>query len=417
MTTYPVTALRAVALAAQNLHHSNESEPKATFDSIYQVVDQSGCVQIDTLHMVRRSHYLVPWSRMGTYNPDDFDDLLFGENRRLFEGWEHAASIIPLNEYRYQMPRQRNMREEPTSGHNRWLSELVQKDIVPQVLERIRKEGAIKVSNFESDGHKGGTWWNWRPAKVALEYLYSRGELMIAGRDKFQRKYDLSERVLPKWVDTSEPTAEECDQFWIERGAKALGICTVRQAGDYTWMKVTKARPPFDKLLKEGVLLPIKGRLADGQTADLVIHRDNLLLLERAADGELKPERTTFLSPFDNLFWASQRDEMLWGFHKSLEAYLPAAKRKYGYFCLPILHKDRLVGRFDPKLERKSGTLILRSIYLEPGVKLGGRLIRDIANCMRDFMKFHEAKDLVIERSEPAGLGTKLLAAAATQGR
>ncbi len=417
MTTYPVSVLRAVALAAQNLHHANGSEPATDIDSIFQIVDQSGCVQIDTLHMVRRSHYLIPWSRMGTYIPDDLDKLVFGEDRRLFEGWEHAASIIPLNEYRYQMPRQRNLREEPTSGHNRWLNELVQKEFVPLVLERIRKEGAIKVSNFESDGHRGGTWWNWRPAKVALEYLYSRGELMIAGREKFQRVYDLSERVLPKWVDTSEPTVEECDRFWVERGAKALGVCTVRQAGDYTWMKVTKARPQFEKLVKEGVLLSIKGRLADGQAADLVIHRDNLPILERAADGELKPERTTFLSPFDNLFWASKRDEMLWGFHKSLEAYLPAAKRKYGYFCLPILHKDRLVGRFDPKLERKSGTLILRSIYLEPGVKLGGKLIQDVANSMRDFMKFHEAKNLVIERSEPAELGKKILAAAASQGR
>jgi uncharacterized protein len=107
----------------------------------------------------------------------------------------------------------------------------------------------------------------------------------------------------------------------------------------------------------------------------------------------------------------------LWGFHKFLEAYLPAAKRKFGYFCLPILHKERLVGRFDPKLERKSGTLILRSIYLEPGVKLGGKLVEDIATSMRDFMKFHEAKDLVIERSEPAELGKKLLAAAAISGK
>jgi uncharacterized protein YcaQ len=414
MTTYPISVLRTVALATQNLTDANGSECPANLDSLYQLIDQIGCIQIDTLHMVRRSHYLVPWSRIGTYNPDDFDSLLFGNPHRLFEGWEHAASVIPLTEYRYQMPRQRNLREEPTSGHNRWLNELVQKDFVPQVLERIRKDGAIKVSNFESHGHPGGTWWNWRPAKVALEYLYSRGELMIADRDKFQRVYDLSERVLPKWVNMSEPTAEERDRFWVERGAKALGVCTTRQAGDYTWMKVSKARPPFEKLLKEGILLPINGKLASGQTADLVIHRDNMPLLEKAADGELKAERTTFLSPFDNLFWASQRDEMLWGFHKSLEAYLPATKRKYGYFCLPILHKDRLVGRFDPKLERKSGTLILRSIYLEPGVKLGGKLLKDVANCLRDFMKFHEAKDLVIERSVPAELGRKLLTATAT---
>jgi uncharacterized protein YcaQ len=246
---------------------------------------------------------------------------------------------------------------------------------------------------------------------VALEFLYSQGELMIADRAKFQRVYDLTERVLPEWVDMTEPTVEERDRFWVERGAKSLGIFTARQAGDYTWMKVTRSRPHIEALIKNGTLLPIQGRLADRQTADLLIHRDNLPLLEQAADGEFKAERTTFLSPFDNLFWAARRDEMLWGFRKSLEAYLPAQKRIYGYFCLPILHQDRLVGRFDPKLERKTATLILRGLFLEPGVKLSERLVRDVANAMRDFMKFHEARRLVIERSEPAAFQKKLVAA------
>jgi hypothetical protein len=334
---------------------------------------------------------------------------MFGAERRLFEGWQHAASIIPLTEYRYQMPHQRNLREHPTSWYHRWLDELVQKDFVPQVRERIRREGALKVSNFESDGHKGGTWWNWRPAKVALEFLYAFGDLMIADRVKFQRVYDLTERVLPKWVDTTEPTVEERDRFWVERGAKALGVCLPRHAGDYTWMKVTRSRPIVETLVKNGTLLPITGKLADGKTAELLVHRDNLSLLEQAADGALSAERTTFISPFDNLFWAARRDEMLWGFHQALECYLPAPKRVYGYFCLPILHKDRLVGRFDPKLERKTGLLRLKALYLEPGVKPGEELIKDVAAAMRDFMKFHDAKELVIERSEPAAFGKKLM--------
>ena len=409
MTIYPVSALRAVALRTQNLHLANGNESLPTPDSLFQVINQIGCVQIDTLHMVRRSQYLVPWSRVGTYNPNDFDNLIFGPERRLFEGWEHAATLIPLAEYRYQMPHQRNLREHPTNWYNRWLNELVQKDFVPQVLERIRHEGALKVSNFESDGHKGGTWWNWRPAKVALEFLYAYGELMIADRAKFQRVYDLTERILPKWVDTNEPSVDERDRFWVERGARALGVCTGRQAGDYTWMKVTRSKPHAEALIRDGVLIPITGKLANGETGELLIHRDNLPLLEQAADRAFKADRTTFLSPFDNFFWAARRDEMLWGFHKSLEAYLPAPKRTYGYFCLPILHKDRLVGRFDPKLERKTGTLILRALYLEPGVKSSEELVKDVASAMRDFMAFHEAMELVIERSEPAVFGKKLL--------
>ncbi len=409
MIIYPAAALRTVALHAQSLHSANDRDRRAKPDRLFQIINKIGCVQIDTLHMVRRSQYLVPWSRLGTYEPKDFDNLIFGPERRLFEGWEHAATIIPLAEHRYQMPHQRNMREHPTTWYNRWLNELVNKEFVPLVLERVRREGALKVSNFESDGHVSGAWWNWRPAKVALEFLYSFGDLMIANRDKFQRVYDLTERVLPDWVDRSEPTVEERDRFWVERGAKALGICLPRHAGDYTWMKVTKSRPIVEGLIKEGILLPVTGELASGKSSDLIIHRDNLRLLEQAADGALKAERTTFLSPFDSLFWASRRDEMLWGFHKSLECYLPAHKRIYGYFCLPILYKDRLVGRFDPKLERKTGTLILRALYLEPGVKATDELVGNVAGALRDFIKFHLARELVIERSEPAAFGRKII--------
>jgi uncharacterized protein YcaQ len=149
--------------------------------------------------------------------------------------------------------------------------------------------------------------------------------------------------------------------------------------------------------------------MANGEKADLIIHRDNLALLEQAADGALKAERTTFLSPFDNLLWANRRDEQFWGFHQSIEAYLPAPKRVYGYFCLPILHKERLVGRFDPKLERKSGTLRLKALYLEPGIEPTEELVHDTAAAMRDFMAFHEARELVIERSEPAAFAVELL--------
>ena len=406
MTIYPTAALRALALRAQNLHSA--SFAPVTRDAIRQTVEQIGCVQIDTLHVVRRSQYLVLWSRLGTYNPADFDALQSVADRRLFEGWQHAACIIPLTGYRYQMPHQRNLREHPTNWYQRWLTEHGHPETIQMVRERIRRDGALRVSDFERGDHPGGAWWNWRPAKVALEYLYAFGDLMIAERINFQRVYDLTERVLPNWVDTSEPTVEERDRFWVEQGAKAMGVGLPRHAGDYTWMKVTKSRPIVAALIKNGTLIPVQGKLMDGTTAELVVHRENLSLLEQAAEGLLKPERTTFLSPFDNLWWAARRDEMFWGFHQSLECYLPAPKRVYGYFSLPILHKDRFVGRFDPKLERKDGLLRIKALYLEPGVKSSEELVKSVADAMRDFMKFHEAKELVIEHSEPAVFGKKL---------
>jgi hypothetical protein len=409
MTVYSNAALRAVALRTQNLHAKNGRASTPRRDSVLAAIEQVGCVQIDTLQMVARSQYLTLWSRLGTYDPQDFDELLFGTEKKLFEGWQHAACIIPLTEYRYQLPHQRNLREHPTTWYSRWMSEPGHSETIQHVRERVRTEGARKISDFERGNHPRGTWWNWRPAKVGLEHLYASGELMIANRVNFQRVYDLTERVLPKWVDTTEPTAAERDRFWVERGAKALGVCAARHAGDYTWMKVTKSRPQVASLLKDGTLLPITGRLANKETAELIVHRDNLPLLEQAADGALPAERTTFLSPFDSLWWAMRRDEQFWGFHQSIEAYLPAPKRVYGYFCLPILHKDRLVGRFDPKLDRKTGTLILRALYLEPHIRPTEELVRDVAGALKDFMVFHKAKDLVIEKSQPEEFAKKLM--------
>jgi len=412
-THYKDSVLRSVALCTQGLHAANGSAAAPGVERLYQMVEQIGCLQIDTLHVVRRSQYLVPWSRLGHYDPQDLEALQTGLGRRMFEGWQHAACIIPLTEYRYQMPRQRSLREDPGNWYARWLSAQSHPQEIEQVRQRIIKEGALRVSDFERGDHPAGSWWNWRPAKVALEYLYAFGELMIAGRDKFQRIYDLTERVLPEWVDRREPSAAERDRFWVERGGKALGIFQPRHAGDYTWMKVTRSKPIVTDLLREGVFLPVSGKLADGGTAEWLIHRDNLPLLEQAADGALKAERTTFLSPFDSLLWAVRRDEQLWGFHQALECYLPAPKRVYGYFSLPILHRGRLVGRFDPKMERKTGVLRIKSLYLEDGVAPGGQLVAGVARALRDFMTFHQAGELVIEKSQPEAFGRKLLAKAA----
>jgi uncharacterized protein len=408
-TIYPLSAIRALALHATGLDTANGSERSASLDSVFETVDRLGAVQIDTLQMVARAHYVTLWARLGTYDPSLFDTLANGsENRRLFEGWYHAACFVPIHEYRYQLPQQRHLRENGHRWYTEWASQPGNRELMDAILERIRKDGALRASSIEGEKQQHGVWWNWRPEKLALEHLFSYGDLMIAGRAKFQRVYDLTERVLPKWVDTTEPTAEERDRFWLERGAKALGICLPRNAADYTWMKLTKARPLIAKLIKEGTLIEVQGETLQG-VQTLIVQRENLSELERAASGEIRAERTTFLNPFDNLWWAQGRDEAFWGFRQRLEAYYPAPKRVYGYFCLPILHKDCLVGRFDPKLERKTGVLRLKALYLEPGIGPGEELVAGVAVAMRDFLRFHNAKELVVEKSEPAEFGEKLI--------
>jgi uncharacterized protein YcaQ len=409
MTVYPLAALRALALHTQLLDRPAGATPTPSLDSIYEVVNHLGAIQIDTLQMVARAHYLAVWSRHGTYDPSLFDQL-FSRERKFFEGWYHAACYIPTHEYRYQMPRQRKARDGGHHWYGDWIDEPGNREMVAAVTGRIRAEGGLRTSDFDNPDHKRGSWWDWKPAKVALEYAYSYGDLMIAERVKFQRVYDLTGRVLPSWVDTTEPTDAERDRFWVERGAKALGACLPRNPGDYTWMGVGKSRRIVAELVKAGVLVEIRGEtMTDVQP--LIVHRDNLPLLEQAASGRNHPQRTTFLNPFDNFWWAQDRDEALWGFRHTIEAYVPAAKRIYGYYCLPILHKERLVGRLDPKLERKTGTLRIRALYLEPGVKADEELVSDVAGAMRDFMRFHHAKELVIENSQPKVFAKKLLKA------
>jgi uncharacterized protein YcaQ len=245
---------------------------------------------------------------------------------------------------------------------------------------------------------------------MALEALFAWGELMVADRVNFQRVYDVRERVLPGWVDTTSVDPDEARRYCLEQAAMALGVFEPRHLTLYAYMRATPARSLVRGLIESGALVEIQGESMNG-VKTWMVHREHLPLLQRAADGELKAERTTFLSPFDSLFWAWKRDQQLWGFEQLLECYKPAAERVYGYLSFPILHKDRLVGRFDPKLERKSHLLNLNALYLEPGIQPDDELVAGVATTMRDFLTWHGAQSLRIEKSDPAAFGEKLLSA------
>ena len=409
MTVYSLAAVRALALHASGLDTPNGQESPASLESIFDILDRLGAIQIDTLQMVARAHYVTLWSRLGAYDQGLFDRLANDpQERRMYEGWFHAVCFLPIKEYRYQLPLQRYLRLNGHHWYTDWIQNPGNQELMAGVLERVRRDGPLRTSSLEGEKQKFATWWNWRPEKLALEHLYDFGELMIAGRVNFQRIYDLTERVLPGWVETTEPDEVERDVFWLERGAKALGICLPRNVAEYSKRKMSAAWPLINKLVKEGSLVEVQGETLDG-VKTLLVHRETLPQLEKAAAGEITAQRTTFLNPFDNLWWGLGRDELFWGFRQRLEAYYPASKRIYGYFCLPILHKDRLVGRFDPKLERKTGLLRIKAIYLEPGIEPDESMLADIGRTMQDFMDFHKAKDLIIEKSDPAWFGEKLL--------
>jgi uncharacterized protein YcaQ len=412
MTIYPLSAVRTLALHAQGLTTANEADSPPSLAKIQKTSEQLNYVQIDTLNLIQRSHYIALWSRLGTYLPADFDRLVYSRSDRvLFEGVQSVAAIIPLKDYRYQLRQGDHGRETLLKWYTHMLEVEGGQELVPMVYQRIQREGALRAADFEYNGPKRGSWWDWKPAKTALEYLFAKGDLMVTSRVNFQRVYDLAERVLPAWVDTSPPSLEERDRYWVEQGLIAMGICLPSQIAEYGF-HMRKATPKgiWADMKKEGIVVPVQAVLADGETHEMVVHLDQLENLEKVSEIEIKAERTTFLSFFDSLFWCRGRDLQVWNYRNLLEAYLPEAKRQYGYFCLSILNKDRLVGRFDPKLERKTGVLRIKALYLEEGVEPDEELVSGVATAMRDFMAFHKAKELVIEQSQPEEFGKKLLA-------
>lgn len=408
-TTYPLAALRATVLHTQRLTSPARPSRGAVADRIVDLVTALGYIQVDTLHVVHRAHDLTLWSRLGRYRLADFHRLIYSDgHRRLFEGWGHAASIMPLEHYRLQ-----RWRSDKTVSYNpafnAWVRQVANRRLMARLLERVRADGGLRVGELEAESERDQSreWYQWRPSKMALEALFARGDLMVSKRVHFQRVYDVRERVLPAWVDTSPVDPDQARRACLDQAARALGVFDPRHLTLYAYMRATPARSLVRSLIEEGAVVPIRGESTAG-VRTWMIHRDNLPLLECAADGDISPRRTTFLSPFDSLFWAWGRDRLLFGFQHKMEFYKPAAQRVHGYFCMPILHRDRLVGRFDPKLDRAAGVLGLDALYLEPGVKPDEELVAEVAKAMRDFMAWHGAKELRVGKSRPAGLGKKL---------
>ncbi len=408
--TYPLPAARALALHVQGLDLPNLRR-RPTPEGILAGVLQLGCVQVDTLQMVAGSHYLVLWSRLNAYDPPILDDLIFSDSRRLFEGWQHAACVISLKDYRYQMPHMRKLREHPNAWWVDWLSKAEHQEMLARIRERAQSGDPMQAADFPEPKRKRGSWWDWGIAKTGLEYLRAIGELMLESRVNFVIRYRRTSLVLPDWVNAEEPSAEERDRYWIEQASRALGIFLPAHACEYAYMKKERGLPHVQALQKAGILSEVQILCADKKIRTMLVHRTHLSTLEQAADGMLPTRRTTFLSPFDNLFWGMGRDRLFWNFRNVLEAYKPTAQRQWGYFCLPILHRDRLVGRFDPKLERSTSHLRLKSLWLEPGIRPTETLVQGTARALLDFLRFHRARHLTIEKSDPPEFKQKLMRA------
>jgi len=361
-------------------------------EGVAQAIEHLGYVQIDTIAVVQRAHHHTLWARCPDYAPQMLHELQACD-RRIFEyWWAGGASYIPMGDYRYYLPRMRASAESQRARH--WLAENA--PVAQEVLARIRQEGALASADFEApEGFQRGTWWNWKPAKRALETLFSMGELMVRERRSFQRVYDLAERVLPSGADTTEPPPDEVARFMVRRMLAAHGVASPGElrkgVGDRDAVEGA-----LGELQSAGEVLPVEIEGLDGEPYYALA----ATLTQAAAPPQGKAP-LHILCPFDNLLTWRGRLEELFGFDYSLECYLPAAKRRYGYFCLPILWGERFVGRLDPKADRRQKTLIVRRIIFEPSLDDYERLLPALGEKLRAMAAFNGCERVLVERVMP----------------
>jgi hypothetical protein len=275
------------------------------------------------------------------------------------------------------------------------------RDEVGRLLALIRERGPVRSTDFtRTDGKRGG-WWEWKPEKRALEMLFTAGELMIARRDKFQRIYDLRERVLPSWDDSQLSSTEASARTLALKAVRALGITKAQWVGDYFRTNKRETAALVQTLADEGLLCRVG---VEGWDEDGYAHTDNLGRIEAARSGKLRPRLTTLLSPFDPLVWDRARAREMFGFDYRLECYTPAPKRLYGYFTLPILRRGALVGRLDAKAHRKEKRFEVKALYLEPGVVASEEIAADIATSLIECAAWHQTPDVIVTRAKPSKL-------------
>lgn len=354
-------------------------------------IEHLGYVQIDTISAIQRAHHHTLWNRNPQYLPTQLDELMAG--KKIFEYWSHAAAYLPMQDFRFSMPRKQAF----ASGEQvHWYEP--DKQLMKSVLRRIAYEGPLMAKDFEHAGKKRGDWMS-KPAKRALEHLFMQGDLMIPARINFHKVYDLTERVLPEGTDTSMPNPREYARFMISRYLQANGL---GQAGEINYLlKNTRA------LVSQSLL----EMTSTGELIRIKVGGSNYYALPSALellDKPLSRSKLKILSPFDNLLIQRKRARALFNFDYQLECYVPENKRKFGYFALPVLWDGMLLARMDCKADRKNSVLHIHSLVLEPGLRKTAAFALALSRELVSFLKFNESDSLRMHRSSPAGFKPEL---------
>jgi uncharacterized protein YcaQ len=342
-----------------------------------------GLLQIDSVNVLVRSHYLPVFSRLGPYQRQLLDDYAY-RRRALFEYWGHVASLIPVQHYPL-------FRHRMDGGGPRWgLMEKMQKDhpeYMKSVLEEVRTRGPLTVGDLDDPQRRPGTWWSWGLGKAALESYFATGALTTSARPGFTRAYDLPERVIPKeHLDAAVPDEVDAQRELLLIAARAHGVGTARDLADYYRLPIPQSRTLLKEIAESGVLEAVN---VEGWKETAYLHPEAKLPRRIKAQA--------LLSPFDSLIWERDRTERLFGFRYRIEIYVPQPDRVYGYYVLPFLLGSELVARVDLKADRKARRLLVRSAHQEPDVDTD-RVADALAEELRSMAGWLELDDVVVER-------------------
>jgi len=347
-------------------------------------IEHLGYIQIDTISVIQRAHHHTLWNRNPRYQPAQLDQLM--TDRQVFEYWSHAAAYLPMRDYRFSLRRKEAIKRGELEH---WYDRNAR--LEKQVLKRIRDEGPLMARDFI--GERTGGEWKAKPAKRALENLFMQGDLMACCRNNFHKVYDLTERVLPEGIDTTVPSEADHARFLITRYLRANGL---GQPAEIAYL-LPGAKPLISAVMQDMVL---SGELSLIRVGGEHYHAlpASLALLNKS----LSRNKLKILSPFDNLVIQRKRLQNLFGFDYQIECYLPAAKRRYGYFTLPILWDGRLAARMDCKAERKQSRLHILHLALEPRLKKIDAFLQALGRELGGFMRFNHCHRVHLHRTSPA---------------
>ncbi|MEO9338025.1 winged helix-turn-helix domain-containing protein [Mesorhizobium sp. SB112] len=349
-----LAAARRIALAAQGFA---EARPAGEISRrhLNKVLSRIGLLQIDSVSVVVRAHYMPLFSRLGNYPREVLDNAAGPKKRILFEYWAHEASFLPIETYplmRWRMERAQS--GEMYSGLAKFRRERA--DYIEEIFQEVSNRGPTAASEMEGPKGPGG-WWGWSDAKQAFEWLFWAGRLTAASRRGFERLYDLPERVLPaELVSAPPPSPADAHRELLRISARALGVATINDLRDYFRLSPADVKDRIGELVEEGTLLPVR---VEGWQHQAYLHT--------AARMPRKVQARALLAPFDPLIWERARTERLFNFRYRIEIYTPAHKRQYGYYVFPFLLGERLVARLDLKADRAASVLRVLASHAEPG--------------------------------------------------